>query len=248
MKRLVFLSGVAMFQFAMSVSYAQGGTTIIAERPGFSSSPVVLSPGVLQIESGYRYTHDGGSFDLDDHTLPFALVRIGLVGDYELQLNWSGWSWREEGNQNTHGSNDLSVGVKRQVTAPGATVPLALFAGVSLPTGDRDFTSDGVDPTLGAFWAYGAGLDWFGTLLLSEVDGDVTLGNAIGLGFPISGETSAYVEYFGKYGGKSGPENTLNGGIAYLPRNDMQLDVHAGVGLNSQAPDLFIGFGLAYRF
>lgn len=248
MKNFALTSCVVLLAFAASQSYAQDNETIIAERPGFSSSPVTLAPGMLQVETGYQYTHEGGSLDLDDHTLPLALFRVGLTDRLELQLSWAGLSWVEVANSNAHGSNDAGIGVKWQVSDPGAAVPLALFAGVSLPTGDRAFTSDEVEPTLGAFWSYSAGLDWFGTVLVSDSFDDTTVGNAIGVGLPINADTGAYIEYFGRYAGRGGPENYLNGGIAYLPRNDMQLDLHAGLGLNDRAADLFIGFGFAYRF
>lgn len=248
MKKIALTPCIALLVCSAMPSHAQENETIIAERPGFSSSPVTLAPGMLQVETGYQYTHEGGSLDVDDHTLPLALLRIGLAERLELQLSWAGLSWTEVANQNRHGSNDAGIGVKWQVSNPGAAVPLALFAGVSLPTGDSAFTSDEVDPTLGAFWSYSAGLDWFGTVLLTESNGDTTIGNAIGVGLPINADTGAYLEYFGNYAGRGGPENYLNGGIAYLPRNDMQLDIHAGLGLNDRAADLFIGFGFAYRF
>ena len=126
-------------------------------------------------------------------------------------------------------------------------MPLALFAGLSLPIGDDAFSSDEVDPTLGAFWSYSAGLDWFGAVVISESANDASLSNAIGISLGLGDDTGAYIEYFGNYGSKSGPQHSLNGGFTYVPRFDLQWDVHAGVGLN-RAPDLFIGLGVAYRF
>ena len=230
------------------IAAAEDSHTIIAERPGFSSSPIALDPTHLQVESGYQYTHEGGSNDFDDHTLPLVLLRVGFMENVELQFSWAGYSWTEAGNNNFNGTSDASVGVKWQLSESGATVPVALFAGLSLPVGADEYSSDRVDPTVGAFWSYSAALDWFGTVLISESDGDVTFGNALGISIPVDGVTGAYVEYFGNYAGNGGPEHYLNGGLAYLPRNDIQLDVHAGLGLNDRAADLFFGLGIAYRF
>ncbi len=227
---------------------AQDSAPISAERPGFSSSPFVLSPSTMQIESGYQYTRDSGTVDIDDHTLPLALVRIGLVEKLELQLSWPGISWQEVNGQDTHGEYNVNIGVKWQVNDESATVPLALFAGLSLPTGDDRFGGDGVDPTVGAFWSLDYGMNWFGTVLVQRANDDLTLGNALGVGLPVNATTSAYVEYFGTYGGDAGPQHFLNGGIAYLPRFDLQLDLHVGAGLNGRAADAFLGFGIAYRF
>ncbi len=248
LNKFAYLLCVAYLQFSALPSLAQGTATISAERPGFSSSPIALAPSVLQIESGYQFTRDSGVVDFDGYTLPLVLFRVGLIERLELQLSWAGYSSSDIGNQNIHGVNDASVGVKWQVNGPDAAVPLAFFAGLSLPVGTDDFSSDTVDPSLGAFWSYNSGLDWFGTVLISESDNDVSIGNAIGISLPIEAETSAYVEYFGNYGSDSGSEHYLNGGFAYLARTDLQFDLHGGVGLNGRAADFFVGFGTAYRF
>lgn len=238
----------AGMQFAVLPSLAQESETISAERPGFSSSPFALPASTLQIESGYQYTRDNGGLDVDDHTIPLLLVRVGLTEHLEMQLSWAGMSWTEIGSSNFNGVNDASVGMKWQLSEPGATVPIALFAGLSLPVGEAGYTSDEFDPTLGAFWSHSARLDWFGTVLISESGSDVSVDNAVGISLPVNNDTSAYVEYFGNYGSNGGPSHYLNGGFAYLPRNDMQLDAHLGLGLNDQAADLFLGLGIAYRF
>jgi hypothetical protein len=223
--------------FAVATN-AQEIEPISTERPGFSSSPFTLAPGVVQIESVYQYLHDGGQSGLDDHTLPLLLVRLGMTESVELQLNWAGYSWSELGNSSYSGVNDASVGVKWNVSSAGARVPVALFAGISLPAGSDEYSTDEFDPTLGAFWSYSGKLNWFGTVLIRESDDDSSFSNAVGINLPVNETMGGYIEYFGTYGQSGGPENYLNGGITYVPRPDLQYDLHAGAGLN----------GLAYRF
>lgn len=225
---------------------AQDSGTISAERPGFSSSPIALAPSLWQVESGYQYTK--ASSGVDDHSLPLLLVRAGLTERVELQLSWAGVSWSDIGGQSVNGANDAGIGVKWQLTDDNATVPIAVFAGLSLPIGADELTSDEIEPTIGAFWSYSAGMDWFGTVLLSESNDDIVASNGIGVSLPINNDTGGYVEYFGNYAGDSGPEHYLNGGVAYLPRIDLQLDLHLGAGLNDRAADFFLGVGVAYRF
>jgi hypothetical protein len=244
MKWYFLLVGIALIGQAR----AQDTDPINAERPGFSSSPFVLAPSTLQIESGYQYTRESGQTDFDDHTLPQLLFRAGLSERLELQLGWAGYSWTDAGGNSVNGTNDASVGLKWQVTDAGASVPVALFAGLSLPVGNDEFSSNKVDPTVGAFWSHSAGLDWFGTVVFSEADNDTSLSNAVGISLPVDQDKGAYVEYFGNYGGNAGPEHYLNGGLTYVPVYNVQFDVHAGLGLNSRAADFFIGFGLACRF
>jgi hypothetical protein len=249
MVRTAFLVCLSAAAIAMIRSAsAQDTGTISAERPGFSSSPIALDASVLQVEAGYQYTRNRGGVDFDDSTLPLALLRIGLLDRLELQLGWSGFSRLDVDSSHVDGITDVTVGVKWQLNPSDALVPVALFGGVSLPVGDDAFSSDEVDPIVGAFWSYTAGLDWFGTVLLREFDNTLTISPAVGTSFPVAVATSAYVEYFGNYVEGNGPAHYLNGGFAYLPRNDMQLDLNVGVGLNGRAADFFFGFGLAYRF
>jgi hypothetical protein len=42
-------------------------------------------------------------------------------------------------------------------------------------------------------------------------------------------------------------QNTINGGVTYLLTDDIQLDINAGVGLDSET-DNFIGTGISIRF
>lgn len=223
---------------------ADDDNPINTERPSFSSSPLALSSGTVQLEVGYQFT-DGV---VDVQTLPLALLRVGLVERWELQLSWAGINRVSKNPGSTTGLSDVGVGVKWQRTDAGATVPMALFAGLSLPTGNRAFGSDSVDPTIGIFWTYASALDWFGTATLSESDGDTTLSNGIGISVPISTRTGGFVEYVAQFPDEGGPSHTLNGGITFAPQSNFQWDVNAGVGLNDRAADLFFGAGVAYRF
>lgn len=221
---------------------------ISAERPGFSSSPFALAPGSLQIEGGYQFTQDDNGTDVESHTLPLALFRWGLAEKVELQLGWAGQTWLDVNGNSVNGTSDLSIGLKRQFGDENSLVPIALFLGFSVPVGDDEFTSDSVDPTLGLFWTHDAGLDWFGTVLVSEIDSNTILSNAVGISFPVNERTGGYIEYFAEFPDRGDSRHTLNSGIAWLSRIDLQFDVHAGVGINDEAPDLFIGAGAAFRY
>jgi hypothetical protein len=220
----------------------------VAERPSYSSSPIALSPTTLQVESGYLYLRDDGSVDLRDQTLPLALMRVGLFERVELQIAWAGHSWTEIDGNDIDGASDTNVGVKWQLTATDATVPLALFAGLSLPTGNSAYSSDEFDPSVGLNWSYSGSLQWFGTLLVSDFFDDLVIGNGVGIGLSLATNTGAFLEYVAQYREDGGTAHVLNSGITWLPRNDMQLDINAGFGLNDRAIDITLGMGIAYRF
>lgn len=244
------LSGVAAaLGIAMAISgasFADEGESIIAERPGFSSSPNTLRKSSMQLEAGYQFTD--GSQGFDEHLLPLVLFRYGMADNLELQLSWAGVSAINSGGQSNSGATDAGIGLKWQITDDGAATPMALFAGLSLPVGESEFSANESEPTLGLFWTHSDRLDWFGTVLVKESADELTIGNAIGIGFAIDGSKSAYIEYFGDYGGQSGPQHFLNGGVTLLSQTNLQFDLHTGIGLNDRTPDLFIGAGVAYRF
>lgn len=226
---------------------AQQEEPIITERPSFSSSPFTLAPATLQIEAGYQYLTDDSGVDIDVQNLPLLLVRYGLADRVELQVGWGGYAWADVGNRSRDGITDASVGVKWQVTDSTALVPVSLFAGLSVPIGDDEFSNDEADPTVAAFWSYSAALDWFGTVVISEPDDDTVISNALGVSLPIDDRLGSYVEYYGTFG-SGGPQHTLNGGVTYLARYNLQWDAYLAAGLNDRTPDFAFGVGMAYRF
>jgi hypothetical protein len=59
----------------------------------------------------------------------------------------------------------------------------------------------------------------------------------------------AYVEFFGDVGmSASGEAHSFDGGFTYLLRENLQLDLFAGVGLSDDADDWFAGTGVSFRF
>ena len=227
---------------------AQEADPISAERPGFSSSPLTLARSTWQLEVGYQFTRDRDGVDIDDHTLPLMLLRIGLADRLEMQVNWAGVSWTDLNGRTIHGANDASIGVKWQLTDRDVSTPIGVFAGLSLPVGADEFTSDDVDPTFGLFWSHSGVADFFGTVLISHSDDDTVVDNAVGVSFSLDGTKGAYLEYVGRSAEGNGPEHAVNGGMTFLANENLQLDLQGGLGLNDRAADFFVGFGLAHRF
>jgi opacity protein-like surface antigen len=231
-----------------SPALAQDPGPINTERPSFSSSPLALPAGFWQIEAGYEYTRTTGSNGSKEHTLPNALLRWGFHPRFELQFDWTGYSWMTASGKETNGFKDLSVGVKWQLQDGSAPFLAGLFAGLSLPVGDEELTSDDYDPELGFFWTYAGSLDWFGTVKLTESANKYKLENAIGISFSPTPNTSTYVEYKGSFPDGQGPAHDLNFALMHLLANDLQVDLNSTIGLNKRASDYTLGLGIAYRF
>lgn len=219
---------------------------LVADRPGFSSAPAVVGTGVAQVELGYEFSRGPGG-DVDDHTVPVTLARVGVSERVELQLGWSGYTW-QDGDENDSGALDASAGIKWRITDADAATSVALFAGTTLPVGDDDFSSDDADPSVGVFWSHSGALDWFGTVLVSDSSDGTGVGAALGLNLPIDDVTGAYVEYFAQYVEDIDTQHYLNGGFTRLFGPDLQLDAYLGAGFDDDATDLFVGMGASYRF
>lgn len=222
---------------------AQAEGPINADRPGFSTSPLVVSPGVWQIESGYLYADTGSGSSYQ--TLPQALLRFGLNDEIELRLVLPGLAWSDSNGNSDSGLTDAGFGLKIQLTDDNASTPVAFLAGVSLPTGDDGFTSDSFDPVIGAAWSHAK---FFGTATITRADGDYTLENGVGLSFALANASSLFAEWQATFPDDGGSRQQLNGGWMWLPQNNMQWDINASLGLNDRTPDFAIGGGFSYRF
>ena len=224
---------------------AQSVQPMTTERPSFSTTPYVLSPGVWQFESGYLYTNDSDGADFELHTLPQVLMRYGTSDGIELQFGWPGLSWRDNDNGSDSGMNDASIRVKIQVADENAATPMAFFAGLTLPVGDDEFSSDSYDPSIGAAWAHKR---FFGTVLIAKSDDDYRFENGLAMSFALKNNASAYAEWQATVPEGGGSVHNLNSGILWLRRANMQLDLNASLGLNDRAADFSIGAGFAWRF
>ena len=223
---------------------AQSADPINTERPGFSFSPFVLDPGKWQIETGYSYTRDDDA-DFTLQTLPQVLLRFGLSDEIELQFGWPGLAWRDVGNSSDSGMTDAALIMKIQLTEDTAATPVAFLAGLSLPIGDSEFSSDSIDPTIGAAWSHSR---FFGTVLITRADGDYDFQNGVGVGFALNNDVSAYAEWQVSLPENGGSGHQLNGGVLWLRQNNMQWDANISLGLNDRVPDFSIGGGFSYRF
>ena len=226
---------------------------ISTERPSFSTSPVALSAGHLQLESGVQFTRSDGG--VKDVTLPFLLLRAGVAKSVELQLGWAGYSITESGARTAKGVTDTTVALKVHLNEQDGALPaFGVLGQLSFPTGAQNKTSDSVDPSLGLLWTYDfASVGLFGTALLTSTTDAAgrrvgQSGVGTGIGVPLADRLSGYVEYFGMFTQHESPRHNANAGVSFLLAKNMALDAYGGAGLNSAAPNYFVGAGFSVRW
>ena len=243
---------------------------LVTDRPDQTESAVVVGPGQVQVETGVLLTRDeaaGASVETVEG--PGTLIRIGLGGRTELRLGWAGYL-REEvelpgsppETLTFEGPGDAELGAKVRLRDEAGRLPeAALLVGVSLPVGDESFTSDRLDPSLRLSLAhtlsdrlslgYNLGVEWSSELTeadLRETHSHLIYTAALGVG--LTDRAGAFLELFGAepIDAPDTSEHSVDGGLTYLLRPNLQLDLAAGAGLTDEAPDWFVGMGISIRW
>lgn len=244
---------------------------LITDRPDFTESTAVIPFGHLQLETGYTFTYDDeDGRRVSDQTFPEALMRIGVVKDWELRLGWTGWSLTEElfmeendssrkvrREEHDDGGTDMIIGFKRYLLPQEGLRPeLGVIGELSLPTGTETKSSGDVDPQVKILWSYELPADFAlsGNLNFAVPTSDAgrffQTSASVSLSYSVTDWMGSYVEYFGFYPNDRWTDcaHTVNGGLTFLITDNLQFDVRTGAGLNEEADDFFTGAGLSMRF
>jgi hypothetical protein len=244
---------------AQEPSPAAAPPELVTDRPDQTESAAVVPPGTVQLETGVDHAEEGGGPDAESDALGSTLLRVGLVEGLELRLGWGGWARdREAAGGEVEGTADGEIGFKVALwEARGRRPQAALLGGVSLPVGADRLSSGRHDASLrlslahdlprGTSLGYNLGMAWAGE--------ESRLEYTAAFGFPLGPRVGGFVELFGDglvdepAGGPStGSAHAVDGGLTFLLRDRLQLDLAVGAGLTDQAPDRFLTAGLSVRW
>ncbi len=238
---------------------------IITDRPDQTESSSAVGYGVTQIEFGWMQTFERtGPLEARLNEFPQALVRIGLKSGFELRIGWDGYAFMNPSSalgDSFHGSGDASIGAKIDLwKEDGPTPQAALLIDVTLPIGRDSFTSNRVDPSalislsneLSEIFSLGCNLGVTSSSAIEtsgKTETSVSGLYTIALGAGLTETYGAFLEIFGekRFDQDEAPLHSLDGGLTALFSKDIQLDIAAGFGLSSGAPDWFITSGLSIR-
>ena len=225
---------------------------LVTDRPDQTESATVVLRGMVQVETGYLFSRDG---DVNHYEVPGTLFRVGLGGRTELRIGHAGVI----GEEKRHGAGDSELGVKVNFIerADGWRPEVAILGGLSLPTGDDGFSSEGVDPSFLVSFAYtlsprlslgsNIGAAWESSS--EETDRDVVIVYSLVLGGGLMDRFGVFLELFGdrQIMGASATSASVDGGLTLLLTDLVQLDVYAGRSLWGLTDDVFVGTGLSFR-
>jgi hypothetical protein len=219
---------------------------IDTNRPGFTSSPAVVTPGQWQIETGLDYTR--GSDSTRTWNLLVAEFRLGVVEQLELFVNGISWSWQESDQTDEDGFKDIGLGVKYNLSGADVLFSTALLGQFSVPVGGGHFSSDRWDPTVAFIWSSNTDLAFSGTVKVSKFESGYQLDNGLKWVLPLGDLVTTFLEWEANLPEGGDDIHWMNLGCQLLTRGDTQLDANVGVGLNGAADDYRVGIGFSHRF
>jgi len=229
---------------------------LVTDRPDQTESTEIVPRGWVQTELGF------GDVDRGDATA-MALVRVGLTERVEFRAGLD-----EVFLSGPDDAIDLGLGAKIRLSDENGSRPaIAVLAALNQKIGDSlSPSSDGVRPSFRFVFShtlserlslgYNAGVSWdesFSPLggLPAAFDRDL-LSRFVwtaALGIGATDRVGFFVEAFGDSGlsdhGRT--ETALDGGVTFLVRPNIQLDLFVGTGVSNAAPDWLAGAGVSFR-
>ncbi len=235
---------------------AQQSGSIITDRPSQTDASTTISPGILQIESGF--TFDNRSLS-QNRTLDLyswgTSWRLGVSNGLELRVLTVPSLLKIQNNKETisskFGMADLQLGVKIGLLNQDNEGPtsVALIGHLITPTGTEGLSIEGlgvlaklaVSHRLGDRHSlnYNVGYEYLGELNGWAV---YTLAWSIGL----NEKLSLFLETYGRVPSLKDWLVSADAGFSYLLNPNLQLDYFFGVGINHNMN--FHSLGLSIRF
>lgn len=237
----------ALFLALLLIQPASAQDAMSTDRPDFTESPLTVGKNTFQLEAGATMQTVGDASMLNSGE---GLIRYGLKPRFELRF---GLPSLVSGDDIDRGLSDISVGIKWTLAQLDNGVDLGLLAAASLPTGDKMFTSDDVNPSV-IFIVSKPVNDRVsiagqvaGNLIKAGDSWDAEWQATAVLGASITDKLGGFLEFMGESPPVGDNRCTIHTGLIYPVTKDFQLDFHVGTGLNDAAGDEFFGLGLAVR-
>ena len=222
---------------------------LVTDRPDQTESSVTVPIRSLQIEGGLSFASlKENSINIKETLLPTVLFRYGLSKGIELRLVAQNEKLKND-TLKIHGLSDLEIGTKIQLLKKeNIKTEIAFLAHVIVPTGKKELTNGKAGVVSKLAFSYPAsnvvetgcniGYSNFGF-----DDGSLTY--SLVTGFSITDKISAYIEPFGEYFNFRNFYINADTGITYLLRENFQLDISFGTGLNYKMN--YLAFGFSWR-
>ena len=235
MNRLLIL---ILTLFISDYAFAQ----ISTDRPDQTESSLVLPKGTIQIENGFVSRKNELIF-------PNTLFRIGISKKFEFRIN-TNYIFKTNENENKISNfSDLEIGTKIQIySSETSKTSIAFLTHLSIPSAN-EYYSNNTTGLLSRILishelnnnfniGYNMGYDKF-----KDEKGIVTYTVALGKGINNWG---IYCELYGNIS-DSQSDLYFDGGLVYLLKDNLQLDVSYGAGINNTSNYFSTGVSWAFN-
>lgn len=227
------------------------------DRPSFSTGTGVVPVGYPQVESGVTVNRADG---VDLISIGEATLRSALTPTLELRVTAPSYLSLRSAALSQDGLGDAALGAKLVLRegsgeANAAAPALSLLLGTTLPTGANALGAGRglLSGALLADWALaprlGLNVNVSWAQALADVGTADTWAGVLGLSVAHDERLGSFVQMF-SVRGVSGTWDApyVIGGLTYLARPTLQLDIHGGARTSSPGSAHYVGVGISRRF
>lgn len=253
LKKRIIISLIFFVQ-AFLVAAQSESFELVTDRPDQTESSSVVPKNALQIESGFILEQVTPNLLKEkNYTYNTTLMRYGLFNNFELRLGFEYLGNIIKNKTIGSGFGPLYTGFKFKITEEQVLFPeMAFLGGLVLPyiaqtAYKPDFVAANMrfafSHTLSSKFSlgYNLGIEWDGMTAVPDYF------YSLAAGFAVMDKLGVFIESYGILNNLSGNEHLFDAGLTYLLLPNLQFDVSAGLGINKNSPNSFIGFGLSCR-
>jgi hypothetical protein len=261
---LVLLIGNSFSQD--TIEYPSVREQIVADRPGQTDAPQLISKGFIQIETGFQKEFGKVKIEkqqIRNTTCSTLMLKYGISKYFELRLvsEYATDKIKLINSDNSvdtvveyFGLSPVSFGFKMALRDENKMLPeISVLTNLKLPyLGSDNYKTEYAIPqciflfshTLNKRFnlSYNMGAEW------PDESVRTTGIYAASLGMNLSDNLAVFFEQYGFLKKHTVPDCRLDGGLTYIIKNNMQLDCSGGIGLTEESPKYFISAGLSVRF
>ncbi|HET8749624.1 MAG TPA: transporter [Sphingomicrobium sp.] len=257
---------VGMLLLAVASPALADDAPICADRPGKATSTCTVPAGRWQLETGFAdWSLDRSAGERDTSlVIGETFIKFGLTDRSDIGVDlvpWQRVTSRSAGfHDSASGFGDLRFVYKQELTADDASLQLSISPFVKIPTAKRPLGNRKLEAGLLFPIGYSIPNSPLSIGLTPEIDwvadGDghghhAAMTQVASLAWQVSPRFNVSGEVWGQWDwdpAGTTKQVSADGSIAWLARNDIQLDAGANFGLNRQTADVELYVGVSKRF
>ena len=245
-KQIIFL---VFSLLVIRLAYTQSDelNELTVDRPGIAESPFTVAPGMFQFETGFDY-HSRSSGNL--YYLPVMLFRTGLSESAELRITARQIVDKTDNNA-LRGIAPLNVGVKVHIIKETGWIPETdILTNLVIPIGNTATNSGFLgheilllfqhDLSAKTAINYNVGYLWSGFLQREIFTASFCFN------YLRTERSGLFIEYY-MFTSTWPGEQGIDGGMTYLLKPRLQLDISAGISRLENQNNFFISTGFSIR-